>query len=769
MEFFDTLGSLVSQRWKERNYDEAAFPEVATRALSELPPAQHVSMWDVVRWAMTVDDLPRQDDIQARFGDPPLTVYTGRKFRIEVLFWVRGLPAVHQHEFSGAFHVMQGSSIHTIWDFEPQEQIEVRLLLGRTSFNRGEILIKGDSRPILAGNRMFHATYHLARPSISVVIRTLREMNRQPQYCIRLPTIALATLDEISTVIRQKQILNMLLTVDKRAEFDQICRHLLATKDAYSVFEFLFSTYTSIEDEEERESLLLMARLKHPRLVEYLQPALLRGEIGDRLLKLQRTVDNAEVKFFLALLLNVPDRKALLGLIEQRLSGCDPVTTVVGWVQKLSEEDSIGIRFEDSWLLMLECLLKDSSDQEIIQAFAARYGRERVPKLEELRQLCSGLQASWLLRFLGLSNPFEAKTVVTRVDTVPRKITESDAAHKMLATSEAVCGHEAEAPAVRERSVKAAYRCFLDEQPDSLVPRAARKTNGRKTNGLSKHVAWIVNPSLRFSASGQCPDPDVHFAEAVTVPEPTAWVGDPVTSVVNPFVLGPRAAEVVPALQGGGGLTENVPAELLTQMIEAGLIYEPTSFEEKRREWRDSLRSAREKFQDGYAALGRLLHPFTLSAARSHFRQIIQAGKPRYGDKQTARRWNQHNEPVARFLHHQLTPIVEEVAGVPIKPSYVYFASYHQSAQLPRHVDRAQCEFSLSMLIDYSPEPEAESPWPLWLDTKAGSVAVHQRLGDTLIYRGRELPHYRHELPSGHASTHLFFHYVPADFGGALD
>ena len=73
------------------------------------------------------------------------------------------------------------------------------------------------------------------------------------------------------------------------------------------------------------------------------------------------------------------------------------------------------------------------------------------------------------------------------------------------------------------------------------------------------------------------------------------------------------------------------------------------------------------------------------------------------------------------------------------------------------------------MLIDYSPEPDAESPWPLWLDAKHGPIAIHQRLGDTLIYRGRELPHYRHQLPAGHTSTHLFFHYVPADFTGSLD
>lgn len=766
MEFFETLGSLVSGRWKEKNYNEDAFPEVASRALSELPPAQYVSMWDVVRWSTTADGLPRQDDIEARFGDPPLTVYTGRNFRIEVLFWVKGLPAIHQHGFSGAFHVMHGCSVHSLWDFEPQEQIEVRLILGRASFKRSEILFTGDSRPILAGNRMFHSTYHLDRPSISVVVRTLHEMNRQPQYSIRPPTIAFAPLEEISTVKRQVQILNMLLAAEKRAEFDQIARHLVGTKDAYSVFEFLHSTFWSIDDEEERQNLLLTAKLKHPRLIDFLLPALLEEEIGDRILKLRKTVNSTDLTFFLALLRNVPERKAIFGLIAQRFPGCDPVATIIGWVNKLSQQDSIGIQFDESWLLMLECLLRDRSDQDIVEAFTVRYGHDRVPSVGAFRELCSGLQASWLLHSLCLGNPFESKpAAMPRLDAVSaRSERESEVAHEARVASEQACGHETAVLAVREQRDAAAYRCLLDVQPDPLVPHARLMANGSE-----KGAIWTVNPSFRFSATGRCPDSGIRFAEAVTAPEPTAWVSDPITSVVNPFVLGPASVQIVSALRQGRELTEDVSTELLTQMIEAGLIYESASVEAKRKEWYDSLQGAKIKFQDGYAVLGPLLHPFTLGATRAHFRRIIQDGKPRYGDGQTPRRWNAHNEPVARFLHQQLTPIVEKVTGVPIMASYVYFASYHHGAKLPRHVDRAQCEFSLSMLIDYSPEPELVSPWPLWLDTKDGSVAIHQRLGDTLIYRGRELPHYRHELPAGHTSTHLFFHYVPADFTGSLD
>ena len=78
-------------------------------------------------------------------------------------------------------------------------------------------------------------------------------------------------------------------------------------------------------------------------------------------------------------------------------------------------------------------------------------------------------------------------------------------------------------------------------------------------------------------------------------------------------------------------------------------------------------------------------------------------------------------------------------------------------------------EFSISLCLDYWPEPRNETPWPLKLETDSGQVAIFQGIGDGLLYRGCELPHWRDRLPEGHMSTSIFFHYVPADFAGPLD
>ncbi len=398
MEFFQRLGSLVTRLWKERNYNEEDFPEVANRGLSELPPDQHVSFWDVSKWALTCERLPGQADLSAKFGQPPLTVFGGRDFRIEVLFWVQGIPAIHQHSFSGAFHVMHGSSLQSLWEFEPTEQVAMRLALGRVSLKKAELLQKGDSRPIIAGKRLIHSTFHLDRPSLTVVVRTLGEINKLPQYSYLPPTIAYAQDHDVPSVQRRSQLLRMLLTSGKRAEYNEIARHVLGTEDAYSVFQFLLSTFELIEDEDERQNLLLAARWKHPKLIQALQPALLQAERRNKIVQVRERVSNSDLQFFLALLLNVTERPAILSLIEQRYPSRDPATAIVTWVRELSELGVLGVRFPEPWLLMLQCLLMKRSDHEIQRKFSDQYATERVPNIESgLGELSAGLRNSWLL------------------------------------------------------------------------------------------------------------------------------------------------------------------------------------------------------------------------------------------------------------------------------------------------------------------------------------------------------------------------------------
>jgi len=184
----------------------------------------------------------------------------------------------------------------------------------------------------------------------------------------------------------------------------------------------------------------------------------------------------------------------------------------------------------------------------------------------------------------------------------------------------------------------------------------------------------------------------------------------------------------------------------------------------------ESIAHAASLFREkGYAPLGDIIHPFHLAALRRYYRHRIRTGAIKLGDGQSPLRYVAHNEPVARFFHHDIAATLSAVAGESLKPSYVYMASYLSGARLKKHTDREQCEFSVTLCLDFSPEPAVETPWPIRLDTPTETVTVYQALGDGLAYRGTRLPHYRDALGDGQTSTSIFFHYVAADFSGSLD
>lgn len=313
------------------------------------------------------------------------------------------------------------------------------------------------------------------------------------------------------------------------------------------------------------------------------------------------------------------------------------------------------------------------------------------------------------------------------------------------------------------------FHCLLDEQPTQLVP---GRLTAEEAVGPALDRPFFVNPRCCFSRNGTLPEDAAGWAfllDDFALDGDIVWVSDPGTQALQPFWLGPRLSRLFCAVKAGDPAPE-VPADVLPVLLQAGVLVDEQRLALRGDEWLKTASFCAQQFQQKqYVPVGGLIRPYHLAALRRYYRQMIRKGKLPLGDNQVARRYGAHNESVARFFHHQLAPAVSAIVGEPVKPSYVYFASYQSGSILEKHVDRAQCEFSLTFCLDYSPEPVRQTPWPLHLESREGRVTVFQAIGDGLLYRGRELPHYRHALPEGNTSTSFFFHYVAKDFEGKLD
>ena len=327
-------------------------------------------------------------------------------------------------------------------------------------------------------------------------------------------------------------------------------------------------------------------------------------------------------------------------------------------------------------------------------------------------------------------------------------------------------GESPESRTVRRELPASRFYCLLDDQPTHLVPqRLATLSASSITSDL------IVNPHCVFCQDGELPSeltayPDL-FANFALVGI-IAWVRDPATEAWAPFWLGPEFTALLSGVRPGDPAPAHLPEPVREILVRAAVLVSRDAASERRRHWSEVAVGMRQHFQRMFVPVPGLIHPFHLGALRRYYRYLIRNGRIQLGDDQSPRRYGAHNEPVARFFHHQLLATVSSIVGEPIKPSYVYLCSYLGGSDLEKHTDREQCEFTITCCLDFSPETARYTPWPLHVDTQEGKLTLYQALGDGFLFRGRELPHYRNPLAQGRTSTSIFFHYVRQEFTGSL-
>ncbi|HEY6373158.1 MAG TPA: hypothetical protein VIX37_21465 [Candidatus Sulfotelmatobacter sp.] len=313
------------------------------------------------------------------------------------------------------------------------------------------------------------------------------------------------------------------------------------------------------------------------------------------------------------------------------------------------------------------------------------------------------------------------------------------------------------------------FHCLLDELPLHLIPQCVLRSLRFQEDQLQD---LYLNPECIVCRDSELPEAVASqkpLFSAFALQGAIAWVRNPATQNLLPFWLGPQLECVARNLRPNEPVPSSVPSSARSLLAQAGILISEDQKSHKRHS-EEVLRNASRLFREkGYAPIGDLIHPFHIAALRRYYRYLIRAGAIRLGDRQSPRRYAAYNEPVARFFHQDIASILSTVAGQALKPSYVYMASYLSGAELKKHTDREQCEFTITFCLDFSPEPLLETPFPIQLETPGGAVTVHQALGDGLAYRGTRLPHYRGTLTEGQTSTSIFFHYVGADFGGSLD
>lgn len=415
------LADRLEDRWRATGYDNQAFPVLAAEALRESELPGTLDIWDELRKLGATRELTEQRDLGAAFSNLPITLTNRARFYVDLYLWLDGTTSIHQHSFSGAFQVVDGASLHSRYRFEERRRINEHFRLGATHLESVELLGPGDIREITSGSGFAHSLFHLARPSATITVRTNLDTTTLPQLDYLPPSVAINPFFTESLTTRKLQSAAFFLDAG-REDADEFIASLLRDSDPQLAFKLLSelnqrARRTSLEQHFEPGAsrsrfagLLEVARERHGPVIDEMVPVFAQQNRTAEIIRRRGQVTRDDHRFFLALLLNLPDRARILELVAQRYPDTEAGEQVVEWVGELgrtrvwgsSEPNVLGLDdFDEQYLYLLELMLAGRSDEEIVDAVSTEYPGEQAAGLApKIAERCGRLRELALLNNL---------------------------------------------------------------------------------------------------------------------------------------------------------------------------------------------------------------------------------------------------------------------------------------------------------------------------------------------------------------------------------
>jgi len=329
----DQLGDELDAAWRARDYEPGCFPDLCIERLHAAALHRGVDPGEILSWVLR-GGLPEQFDQLSKFGQPPITVYRSRRFIIDTLFWLDGTTNIHDHAFSGAFQVLAGSSIETTFSYAPSKVFDGHISFGKLSLKESALRRVGDAQPIVPGARYIHGLFHLDRPSVTVLIRTLQEpllplpYQYQPCGLAWNPFFRDENLDRMIEVVE-------LLDRANNPRFDEIVGDLVTRSDLYTTFRVIRAC-VDIQDQRRLDGIL--ERVRDRDAVRVFSTWLAEERSARFLRKRRGMVHEPALRFLLAVLLNSHRGDHSLDLVSSYIGADrDPAAQVASWLRELSK------------------------------------------------------------------------------------------------------------------------------------------------------------------------------------------------------------------------------------------------------------------------------------------------------------------------------------------------------------------------------------------------------------------------------------------------
>jgi hypothetical protein len=266
-------------------------------------------------------------------------------------------------------------------------------------------------------------------------------------------------------------------------------------------------------------------------------------------------------------------------------------------------------------------------------------------------------------------------------------------------------------------------------------------------------ATWIVHPALERTDARSPPAwfgfsaRDWGAAEGASV---LSW-REPGLGLVGFCQPEGELAAVAPALVAGE--VPPVSARVREALVRLGVVVAPDHRARAEAAWdADAARSRTEIAARGWHRLSRVFTDVERVALFEHIVALQQAGFMSTRSLFSPLRYSMNGGVWMSAIHAQIRGWIERAVGCPVTATTAYGMIYEQGSDLPRHIDRPECDLVVSALLAYEPAAESPAQWPLYLAQKPDQSPVATNIvpGAGVLYEGRAIPHWRSPLPLGH-------------------
>ena len=378
-----SLGEAIDAAWAEQHYDAAAFPELAAQALSEGMLHLGFSLEATLASVLTARQMPAQEPPVSR-GLLTLTLARWPRFLFELRVLGEPDPSLQSHRVPGAFQLLSGQALASSWVFDPEDEINEGFAWGRLELERVEWLKPGDARPAAPGRQMVHTSVTLDDPTVMLVLRATRPsvLGERRTWT---PGASLDLSQIPALVSLQQQALEVMQHVSVE-RFDDALGQLLTRLDVASAFYLLMQSARHLSEPSRRERVLVGLNAQSPVWGRRFAEALDEEVRRQWLLRRQSAWTAPEHRRLWALMLTLPNRKALLDAIHQLHPGEDALELALEWVRSLAlapaqhagDPNALGVELNDTTSLILRAMMESDDMPSVLRRLGEVYEPEDV-------------------------------------------------------------------------------------------------------------------------------------------------------------------------------------------------------------------------------------------------------------------------------------------------------------------------------------------------------------------------------------------------------